>query len=262
MASWSQQIAASWGRVPRWLRLAVHSVACVIGAVVLPTLAYLLMTVIFSSIVVNADRAEVEEGVDVYINSIGIHTDLLIPKDHEAMYWYPWFPVRHFEKYIPNEYLRIGWGDRRVYTEVQYWSNLTARISVEAAFLKTPTLMHVSYWQRPELTNGITKVTLSPAEYRKLVAYIKAGFKLGANNRPILLTNVTHHGWDAFYEAHGSYDMVSTCNEWAGKGLREAGLPVGSWTPFSKHVAEHLQPSPLAELTPELSETNSRRERR
>lgn len=244
MGNRSQRITAVWQRVPGWVRVVVNLIGCVVGVVVLPALAYLLMTVILGSIIVNAGRVEVDEGVDVYVNSMGVHTDLMIPKQHEAMYWYPWFPVRHFDRYIPNDYLRVGWGDREVYTEVRYWSNLTTRIAVEAAFLKTPTLMHVSYWQQPELTNGITKVTLSTAEYRKLVEYIKAGFKLGPNGRPILLANVTHHGWDAFYEAHGSYDMVSTCNEWAGRGLREAGLPVALWTPFSEHVAKHLQSPP------------------
>ena len=237
-----------WEWLPRWIRVIVNTLGCLIGAVVIPATAYLLMSVILSSVIVNADREEVTEGVVIYVNpSQGIHTDLMVPKQTDAMYWYPWFPHRHFERYIPNDYVRLGWGDRAIYEKVLYWSNLTARIAFDATLLNTPSLMHVMYWQRPGLTNGITEVTLTDGEYRKLAEFVKAGFQMGDNQRPILVTNVTHHGWDAFYEAHDSYNLISTCNEWAGRALRESGIPVGLWTPFAGQVAKHLKNPPVEE---------------
>jgi hypothetical protein len=43
-------------------------------------------------------------------------------------------------------------------------------------------------------------------------------------------------GSDVFYEGDGGYNAFYTCNEWAGAALREAGVRVGAWTPFSQSV--------------------------
>ena len=48
---------------------------------------------------------------------------------------------------------------------------------------------------------------------------------------------------DAFYEALGGYNAFETCNTWAGRGLRQAGLPVSRWTPFDFNVLWDLPPT-------------------
>ena len=49
-------------------------------------------------------------------------------------------------------------------------------------------------------------------------------------------TTVTYGASDRFYAATGRYHLFNTCNQWTGRGLARAGVPVGIWTPLKPHV--------------------------
>ena len=77
-----------------------------------------------------------------------------------------------------------------------------------------------------EANKHLGKIVVTPAQYRRLAAYIRASFRDGgARYRG-------YAGYDAFYDANGRYDAVRTCNSWTGDALRFAGVRVGAWTPF------------------------------
>jgi uncharacterized protein (TIGR02117 family) len=69
-------------------------------------------------------------------------------------------------------------------------------------------------------------IMLRPDDYRRLAAFIRASVRPGGGHQ---------HGYgpgDAFYDATGHYDAITTCNAWTGAALRAAGVRVGVWTPF------------------------------
>jgi len=68
-------------------------------------------------------------------------------------------------------------------------------------------------------------VLLRPEEYRRLVDYVRGAFAAG----PVVRG---YGARDAFYSAKGGYSAFRTCNEWTGRGLRKAGVPMGIWTPL------------------------------
>ncbi len=41
---------------------------------------------------------------------------------------------------------------------------------------------------------------------------------------------------DAFFQAKGRFNIFYTCNEWLGRQLRAAGVPMGIWTPTTQAV--------------------------
>ena len=89
-------------------------------------------------------------------------------------------------------------------------------------------------------------ITLSRDEYRRLVAYIRAGFLTDAQGRTIPVAGRGYGPTDAFYEANGTYSALHTCNEWTGGALRAAGVRTGLWTPLSASIMWRLDAPPSA----------------
>jgi len=205
-----------------------------------PFLAYGFTAFYLGSIQVNTDRHAPADGVEIYVVTFGVHTDIMVPRRHAVMDWNPWFPPRDFERPRLGEYAMLGWGDRRFFDEVREWKDLSIGVALESSLLPSPTLMHVSHYPRPLETNQVQRVVLSETNYARLCAHLRSGFQLGTNDLPTLVPDLTYLGYDAFYEGAGSYDGITTCNEWAAKALRAAGVRAGLWTPFAAQIRESL----------------------
>ncbi|MEJ1366515.1 MAG: DUF2459 domain-containing protein, partial [Candidatus Sedimenticola sp. (ex Thyasira tokunagai)] len=48
---------------------------------------------------------------------------------------------------------------------------------------------------------------------------------------------------DSFFEGTGNYNLIRTCNQWTGEALRQAGISVPRWAPFSHTLRWALQSS-------------------
>lgn len=227
-----------WLKLPRKLRVGLHAFAYLLTALVSPFVAYALIAFSLGSLSLNRDRVDPEEGVEIFLHTGGVHTDFVLPRMNRAMNWGSWFPKDHFEAYEGGSHVFIGWGDRAVYTEVPYWSNLTFGIAFRAALLKTPTLNRIGYTDKLRETNFVHRLVLSQSEYKTLVDYIKSSFRLDAQGKPVLVPDVSFVGWDAYYEATGSYHLVNTCNEWVAAGLRKIRQPAPVWAPFSSQIQQ------------------------
>jgi hypothetical protein len=51
-----------------------------------------------------------------------------------------------------------------------------------------------------------------------------------------LASDSSYGSTDRFYTATGRYHCFNTCNQWTGRGLARAGVPVGIWTPLKPQV--------------------------
>lgn len=218
-----------------------------LAVIVSPVAAYLLTATILGSIVVNADHTEPESGVEIFVVTFDVHADIMVPLRNPAMDWSPWFPFHDFKEPRYGDYVMFGWGDREFYTRVREWKDLTAGAALRGAFLQTPTLMHISHWRQPMTTNQVQRVVLTETNYARLCEHLQSGFRLNEHGGPILVTNLTYRGWDAFYEATGRYDGVNNCNEWAGRALRKAGVRTGLWTPGAGQIRARLAERPKSE---------------
>jgi uncharacterized protein (TIGR02117 family) len=89
-------------------------------------------------------------------------------------------------------------------------------------------LLHIEHIAEPRdnPAAGVRRVMLRPQEYARLVAFVRTSLQPGGRAYP------GYDHYDAFYEARGRYTLLNTCNAWTGRGLRQAGVRVGRWTPF------------------------------
>ena len=180
---------------------------------------------------------EPEQGITIFVQTNGVHTWIAMPKATALMDWRPLVPAEHIKEPEPGQdYVAVGYGNREFYLDTPAWADLTVGRAVGAAVGNGPSLMHVYHERRPAPDEAQRPIVLSPAQYRRLVRFIEASFDRDRAGRSMPLIGRGYGRTDVFYEARGGYNLYYTCNEWAGDALREAGVRVGIWTPFSQAI--------------------------
>jgi uncharacterized protein (TIGR02117 family) len=182
----------------------------------------------------NAGATRPAQGIPVVIESNGIHTGLVLPKVAAGADLRDLLPASDLAdpRYAAYDHVAIGWGDRRFYVETPTWADVRPMTLVSAALGSGQTVLHVEHIAAPGPSRDSRVVLLRPAEYRRLVAFVRASFAPRGWHR-------TGYGMDdAFYAATGRYDAYRTCNSWTGDALRAAGVRIGAWTPFPVTVLE------------------------
>ena len=205
----------------RWI---LWCAAAVFGLVA----SYAVAGLIGGSIASNRSWRAPAEGVHIFVESNGVHTGIIVPKVAAGVDWRGVARAENLRdpRYGAFDHLSFGWGEKSFYLETPTWADVKLRTVVGAAFGSTRTLMHVEHLPVPRAGDGAREIVVTPAQYRRLAAYIRASFRDGGARY------WGYAGYDAFYDANGRYDAVRTCNSWTGDALRFAGVRVGAWTPF------------------------------
>lgn len=203
----------------------------IVAAPVLVLYFYGAAGAVGSVIPANTGWHAAEAGVRVYVEDNGIHTGIVLPAEG----WGDLVRPEHFRdaRYARHRWRSFGWGDRAFYVQTPTWWDLRPITVIRAAMGSDATVMHVDAVPEPRVGAQVRAITLRPAEYARLIGFIRASFASGASR----------HGYgdyDVFYPAHGRYSAIRTCNAWAGEALRHAGVRMGAWTPFSATVLRSL----------------------
>jgi uncharacterized protein (TIGR02117 family) len=207
------------------------------GLVAIPAL-YLSAALLLGTFPANRGWHEAERGVPIFVMTNGVHTWLMVPAVNQDMDWRPLVPGEHLRdpRYGAADHVAFGYGNREFYLNTPTWSDLNPRTAFLALFGRGSSLVHADHEHRPEADEYQRPLTLSRAEYRRLVAFIRASFRYDANGRTMPLLGRGYGPNDIFYEAVGRYDAFRDCNQWTGEALRQAGVKMGVWTPFSQSV--------------------------
>jgi uncharacterized protein (TIGR02117 family) len=205
----------------RWAgRLATGLVAVLLG--------YLFAGLIGGAVPVNAGWRPPEQGVEIWVESNGIHTGIVVPKVAAGVDWRTLARPDHLRdsRYAGHDHLSFGWGDRTFYLETPTWADVRPATVVAAAVGSRETLVHVDHVPRPGIGPGVRRIVVTSEQYRRLSTVIAAS----------VAPNPGQHGGygpnDAFYDGTGRYSALMTCNAWTGAALAAAGVRVGWWTPF------------------------------
>jgi uncharacterized protein (TIGR02117 family) len=208
------------GRIVGWLLNALLAV---------PAL-YLVAALVGSLVPVNRGWIEPAQGTTIYLADNGIHADIIMPVKAEGLDWAPLFRTSDFAAPSPSAaWIAFGSGEERVYLNTPTWWDITPR-TIWSALFGGRQVMHVEYVSDPSY--AVRQVRLRPEEYRRLWAAIRADFALDSRGR---LQRIDHPGYgccDAFYRAPGKHSALRTCNTWAAKWLRLAGVKASVWPPF------------------------------
>jgi uncharacterized protein (TIGR02117 family) len=205
-------------------------------------LVYILACFTLTFIPVNNGFQEAKEGVDIFITSNGVHTDIVFPVHSSEHDWQTYFPFEHFASVDSTyHYVGIGWGDKGFFMDTPTWADLKFSTAFKAAFFLGTSAMHVTYRHRPVENGRCTRKRISRDQYRQLISAVKESFSRDAAQQ---IQHIDHPGYDpqdTFYEAKGTYSFLKTCNVWTGTMLREAGIRVSCWTPFDPCVFYYLK---------------------
>lgn len=188
-------------------------------------IGYVTIAFLLTAIPVNSKQTHKEDAATIYLNTNGVHLDIIIPVEllSEAL--------RQDLVFQSSEsYLSFGWGDENFYLNTPTWGDLTLKNAVTALFLNSPSLMHVTRYSR--IQTAWVAVPVSESALDNLNAYIADSFQTDEAGQKRLLPDQGYGTRDDFYRAQGSYSSLNTCNSWANAALAESGLPACYWTPF------------------------------
>ncbi len=212
------------------LRLLNFFLRLVLFFLILPLL-YLFISLILTYIPVNTPAKDVSWEKSIFIFTNGVHLDIAVPVSELASAFLSDLGVSD-----DHRYLSFGWGDENFYINVPTWDKLTFDVAFSALFLDSPTLMHVTRYERKKAS--WVEVEVSEEQLLLLIKYIGNGFRYDENNRKIRRKDAGYSHRDDFYEAVGNYTMFTTCNTWANSGLRKSGIKASLWTPFDFGLLE------------------------
>ncbi len=218
-----------WQKAPwRHLRAAFAWASLAIGL-------YFAAILLGSLIAANPGWREPESGVEIFVETNGVHTGIVMPIANGIADWRDLLrPEDIRDPRYYSTHILVGWGDEDFYRETATWSDLSLPTTLKAAIGSNRTLMHVDHLYRPKPLSYRRRVILSEAQYARLSGVIRAQFALDEAGRAD--SSYGYGPADAFYRAKGHYSAFNTCNSWTGRVLRDAGVRVGIWTPTSGGV--------------------------
>lgn len=210
------------------MRRALRWSARVAGGLTAIPLLFLLTAWIGSSIPRNGDWVEPEAGVEIMVETNGIHTGIVMPLVTPQKDWRTDFPARDLpDPGRPYTHISVSWGEREVFLNTPTWADLDPLTAIRAA-IGGDGLLHIAHYVRPAADPDIRVLRISDDQYEALVAAVERQV-LPAAQRPALRG---YASYDVFYDALGSYHLGNTCNQWTSDTLAAAGIRTGLWTPL------------------------------
>jgi len=218
-------------KIVSWLLKIIAVIASLI-------ILYILLAIVLTIVPVNSDYHEIQDGTPVYVSSNGVHVSLIIPAENQLYSW-----TNQFNKSnIHYNYLAFGWGDKEFYMNTPTWDDIKISTAMEAAFIPTESVIQI-YGLRnaPAISKNTRKLNLSDEQLKILSDYIYNSFQFGKDSLPVELFPANEgNNFYKYYRAKGKYTMFFTCNNWASRGLKKAGIKNAVWAPFDKSVLYHL----------------------
>ena len=89
---------------------------------------------------------------------------------------------------------------------------------------------------RPAPSTYHRPLRISHEQYRRLTKAIENGLPSDVQREALQGTDSAA----AYYSATGTYTLATTCNSWVGDVLGEAGIAMGTWTPFAGGVMKWI----------------------
>ncbi len=202
---------------------------------------YVLFAFLFSAIPVNKNFQEDKtSGIDIYLLSNGVHTDLVLPIRNRYKDWSDVIPVDHtISKDSLMKYIAFGWGDKNFYLETPTWADLKFSTAFNALFFLSTSAMHVTFYKHMSAEEYCKKISISAEQYKRMVHYIESSFQKTSEGDFILIKNLSYGNDDCFYDAKGTFNLFYTCNTWTNEGLKQSGLRASLWTPFESALLNH-----------------------
>lgn len=220
----------------------------VLGKTVLGLIAFVVLYFLVEAILSRVPGYKIEKqdqprDISIYVMSNGVHTDIVLPVEHEVINWFSIFPFENTQGQNSDQhYVGIGWGDKGFYLNTPEWKDLKLSTALVAALGMGETALHVTYYDDVQENDMCYKVMIDKKQYNIIRDYILESLDKDLSGHPKYIETTAQYGLnDAFYEARGAYNLFFSCNTWTNKMLKKANLPSGIWTVFDKGILRHYK---------------------
>ena len=213
----------------RWARLVRRLLAWAALAIGL----FFLAGWIGSSIPRNGDWRETPGGIEILIETNGVHTAIVMPLTTRQKDWRKDLPVGDLlSPDRPYTHVSVSWGEREVFLNTPTWGDLSPITVARIIGIGGDGILHVAHYVRPAPDKNIRPLRISEGEYARLVRRVESALPShsGRKRYPGYGDN------DIFYDGAGRYTALNTCNQWTSDTLAAAGILTGWWTPFAGGV--------------------------
>jgi uncharacterized protein (TIGR02117 family) len=197
------------------------------------TVLYIIIALLLSYIPANTKIGSATDK-QIFLHSNGIHLDIIIP-------------IENLNKSLKkdliinqnDQYLSFGWGDEDFYLNTAQWKDLKLKTAINAMFLPSNTLMHVTRYTYKQ--TDWEAVDLTQKQLDKLNIIIDKSFSKDSSGAKRMIFNAAYGLNDNFYQAEGSYSIIKTCNTWVNSTFKSTGLKSSIWTPFDFGLMHYYQ---------------------
>ena len=207
------------------------------------TILYVVAVLILSKIPVNTSTESPTKGIEIYLLSNGVHTDIVVPVKSSLIDWSEKVQFHHTKANDTTaKYLAFGWGDKGFYLNTPTWADLKFSTAFNAASGLSTSAMHCTFYKQMKEGERCKKIIITESQYQQLISFIHDSFQLEHNKIMKIETDAVYGNHDIFYEAKGSYNLFYTCNTWTNSALKAANQKASLWTVYDKGILDHYQP--------------------
>ena len=179
-----------------------------------PILALYLL-ICLTSPFIKVGQTKPGNGIKFHIVRNMIHSDYLF----DSKLWKDMFPTK-------GKYVKIGWGDRKIFLETKTWNDLRIKDALTAFFGLNKTVLKVEFME--EIPSGSKPMEIDERQLAVIKEHVKYSFR----GKPIE-KKATHCQTGDYYESDLRYNCFTNCNNWVNYGLYLGRATNRIWCPFS-----------------------------
>lgn len=155
------------------------------------------------------------KGINLYIAKDPIHADyVFFAKDIKDL-----FPT-------DKKYVKIGWGDRKIFLETKEWKNLKLIDFMMAFFGLNKTVLRVEHLD--EIPASSKLIEIDERQLQVIKIHIS-----DSHNGKLIKKKKEYYQIGDYYESNLKYNCFTNCNNWINYGLRLAQVTNRIWCPIT-----------------------------
>lgn len=125
-----------------------------------------------------------------------------------------------------KKFIKVGWGDRKIFLETKTWSDLKLVDFIFAFFGLNKTVLRTEYLD--QLPNNHKEIDIDERQLSVLIVHISESF-----NRVLIVKKESDYQYGDYYESSLRYNCIKNCNNWTNYGLYMARITNRIWCPLS-----------------------------
>jgi hypothetical protein len=155
------------------------------------------------------------KGVDLFVCRDLIHSDFVF----KSSLWSEVFEPK-------DEYIKIGWGDRKIFLETKVWANLRAFDVMKAFVGINKTVLRVEFLD--SVPENCVKMEIDDCQLEVIKIHVNQSF-----SGKLIKKQSWHCESGDFYESKLRYNCITNCNNWVNRALFVCRATNRIWCPLS-----------------------------